>query len=599
MKKKDPSRFLFGMQHIYQEAQAAYSIDRCVVAPSPQLRDQIKAELANQRKAIQAISGEMLSLRHPLPPGMNDGLIYPGNVYSLGTSVAAVKTAAADRSPLSGIVRVIVVLVQFSDQAMTATQNHFEELFFSTGVLPNGSVREYYQEVSHGIIDIQGEVVGPYLLPQTMVEYAHGASGIGSTLPNARTMARHAAEAANPAVNFAPYDNDADNYVDAFIVIHAGPGAEVTGNSDHIWSHKWVLSGGAYNADGTNIYAYLTVPEDSKIGVCCHELGHLLFGWPDLYDTDYSSEGVGNWCLMAGGSWNGGGEIPAHASAWCKAQQGWVTVQQPTSNATINISDVKNSHTVYRLWKDGTSGNEYFLVENRQKTDFDKDLPGSGLLIWHIDEAISSNTNENHYKVALVQADGLRNLENGDNRGDAGDPYPGTASNTSFNSTSTPNSRSYGGVDTCVAINNISPSGPIMSAELVVQCKIKEGKEGKEFFKDFKDYKDRTKEYYKELKDLFEQRPAKQAEKAEEKIAPEGAGTPWALTGAPESHLEARVAALEAWMAAVQPFIQPFIDTSLRPDLRKSALSAEEDLDKTQKNAADTKRSTDTKGQDL
>ena len=37
----------------------------------------------------------------------------------------------------------------------------------------------------------------------------------------------------------------------------------------------------------------------------CHELGHAAFGLPDLYDRDYSSEGLGRWSLMAGGSWNG------------------------------------------------------------------------------------------------------------------------------------------------------------------------------------------------------------------------------------------------------------------------------------------------------
>ena len=87
-----------------------------------------------------------------------------------------------------------------------------------------------------------------------------------------------------------------------------------------------MLSGVRVRADGDQIYAYLTVPEDARIGVCAHELGHLLFGWPDLYDTDNTSDGIGNWCLMAGGSWNGGGDTPAHPSAWCKAQQEWVTV---------------------------------------------------------------------------------------------------------------------------------------------------------------------------------------------------------------------------------------------------------------------------------
>jgi len=74
----------------------------------------------------------------------------------------------------------------------------------------------------------------------------------------------------------------------------------VTGSHDDIWSHKWVLAGGARAVDHTKIFAYLTVPEDCKIGVCAHELGHLLFGFPDLYDTDSSSEGIGNWCPDGG-----------------------------------------------------------------------------------------------------------------------------------------------------------------------------------------------------------------------------------------------------------------------------------------------------------
>ena len=101
--------------------------------------------------------------------------------------------------------------------------------------------------------------------------------------------------------------------------------------------------------DQTKIYGYLTVPEDCKIGVCAHELGHLLFGFPDLYDTDNSSEGIGDWCLMSGGSWGGGGDTPVHPSAWCKVNQSWVTVENPQADATVSIDDVKNSATVYRL----------------------------------------------------------------------------------------------------------------------------------------------------------------------------------------------------------------------------------------------------------
>lgn len=101
---------------------------------------------------------------------------------------------------------------------------------------------------------------------------------------------------------------------------------------------------------------------------------------------------------MAAGSWGGGGSRPVHPSACepfhscmdclrcsleagCKANQGWVDVINETTNHQVAIGDVKTTKKVHRLWKDGdATGKEYFLVENRQTTAFDGNLPGSGLL---------------------------------------------------------------------------------------------------------------------------------------------------------------------------------------------------------------------------
>ncbi len=441
-----------------------------LVAPHPKLQRKLQTQLASIRRgAAGSVISAMITARQKHPVGMDDGAIYPGDAFPLGTSALAVRRTALDRVPLSGSVRVIVVLVDFSDQVMTRTKAAFEKLFFSEGTLPTGSVRDYFREVSNNAIDIVGEVVGPYRMPKTLSYYANGESGTGNSEPNARTLAKAAVVAANPAVNFGLYDNNGDGYVDAFIVIHAGKGAEVTGKKGDIWSHKWVLPGGAYAADGKSIYAYLTVPEDCKAGVCCHELGHLLFGWPDLYDIDSSSEGVGNWCLMGGGSWNGNGDTPAHPSAWCKSTQGWITVVNVASNKLLTIDDVKTGFKAYRLWRSGDASQEYFLVENRQRTKFDAKIPGDGLVIYHIDEAIPDNSNEAHLKVAVLQADGLRQLESAKNRGDTGDPFPGSSNNKTFKRTSNPTSLSYGGIDTKVSVTSISTSGTRMTAKVTVK----------------------------------------------------------------------------------------------------------------------------------
>ncbi|HEY9373722.1 M6 family metalloprotease domain-containing protein [Streptomyces sp.] len=493
----------------------------CAVAPSPELRQRMLDELDHLREGPSELASLLGFARTPTPLGFDDGTIFPPEAFPAGTPLETISAAAADRAPLRGTLRVAVVLVDFSDQPMTATAADIDKLFFSLGAMTHGSVREYYRDVTNGLVDLVGEVRGPFRMPQTMSWYAANNFGIARPSGPFRSpeMAKSAVEAADPSVNFAPFDNDGNGYVDAFIVVHAGPAADRTGNPGHIWSHKSVLPA-EHVSDGTKVYGYLTVSEEAKIGVCAHELGHLLFGFPDLYDTDDSSEGVGSWCLMGAGSWGGGGDIPTHPSAWCKVNQGWATAKVVTTGGSESFQDVKSSHTVHRLWKNGAGGKEYFLIENRQQTGYDASLPGEGLLIWHIDENQPNNRDENHYRVGLVQADDKRDLELNRNRGDDGDPFPGSSGNTTFSSSSTPSSNSHAGASTCVSVTRISPSAATMTASVSVSCgktpvkelkdhkdvkePIKESKEPSVEFKDFKDRKDR-KEGVKEVKEPFKE----------------------------------------------------------------------------------------------
>ena len=275
------------------------------------------------------------------------------------------------------------MLVDFPDRSMgNNSVQHFHDLFFSKGEIKAGSVTEYFSEVSGNKISLAGEVVGPFRMTKSRRYYANGDSGRSPTFPNARTLAAEALAASRHSINFGCYDNDHNGYVDAFIVIHAGRGAEVTKDHDDIWSLKWVLPS-VIPVDGVNVYGFLTIPEDAYIGVCAHELGHLLFGWPDLYDIDYSSQGIGNWCLMSGGSWGGSprGVRPCHPSAWCKASQRWVQVHTPSTNQNITLGNAASHFEVYRLWTGGdTTSKEYFLLENRAPIGFDSSLPAHGLI---------------------------------------------------------------------------------------------------------------------------------------------------------------------------------------------------------------------------
>src|SRR5262245_14503378 len=186
---------------ILQAARESDDGHRCAVSAAPQVRDQLKAALETLRGSAAVPANFILQAGQPVVIGLNDGVIIPPDAFPIGTPLSVIRSAAADRAPLRGVLRVIVVLVDFSDKHMSATQQHYKDLFFNQGGA-QPSVREYYAEVTNGLVDIQGDVVGPFRLPQTLAAYAHGASGMGAVAPNAQTMAKDALLAANPTVNF-------------------------------------------------------------------------------------------------------------------------------------------------------------------------------------------------------------------------------------------------------------------------------------------------------------------------------------------------------------------------------------------------------------
>ena len=394
------------------------------------------------------------------------------------------------KAPVVGIRKAIVILVEFSDNRADRVHHPtsaYETLLFdSTGAVPTGSMHEYYQEVSYGQFFLTGVVTDWFVLPQTNSYYAGEGFGRGEWPQNRRRLAYDAVVMADPHVDFSQFDGDGDGFVDALFIVHAGPGGEETGDSTDIWSHKWRIpanedgTGDGYMTDdGVRAYSYAMEPEEDAegnlitIGVFCHEYGHVL-GLPDLYDRDYSSEGIGNWGLMAGGSWGGDGhspELPVHFCAWSKEQLGWLTPLVVTDNVLAQpVSTVEQSPEAYKLWTDGLPGDEYFLIVNRQKIGFDVNLFNSGLLIWHVDLSVETqNDDEGHKLVDLEEADGRNDLDKGGGRGDDGDPYPGSANNRTFDLFSSPNSRTCVGDLSQVAVFNISDSQPTMTVDMEIR----------------------------------------------------------------------------------------------------------------------------------
>ena len=310
---------------------------------------------------------------------------------------------------------------------------------------------------------------GNYLIADALTKAVNATGGIGVGGPRSTN-----------ATSPGPFD--------AVIVMHAGNGNETTqGFVGDIWSIFYSQDDVIKGANPSNPTAASAgfdegdvVPETeasgitSPLGVMCHEFGHEL-GLPDLYNTGSvgGTSVVGAWELMDYGPFDGAGANPSHMGAWDKQFLNWSTPQTSSGSIVVPVVETNPTGTV-RLNVPNGGSQEYFLVEYRSKTSgaaFDRNIPNSGLLIWHIDDAITSargiaatdpslvntvNTGNPHYGVSIITADGS-NI--GLSRGGPGDPF---GNGSIF---ITPRSDNFAGQPSGISIVNISGVGsPTVSA---------------------------------------------------------------------------------------------------------------------------------------
>jgi len=406
------------------------------------------------------------------------------------------------REDVYGSFPVILGSYADSDDSENVVDQLQRELF--DGPWPTITMAEHYEQMSYGQYHLTGTVYGWYELSQTGFHYGGTNNGFNGGVGDFLT---ESLDLADVEIDFTQYDNDGDDgipnsgdddgYVDAVFFVHSGRGGETGG--PYIWSHRWTYSSatgsGPYqtndigaNGQPIKVQDYIIQPAVAggsqgsggliEIGVFSHEFGHAL-GLPDLYDTDYSSNGVGSWCLMASGSWSSPSS-PVHMSAWCKEMMGWTIPIVPDHNMTnFEIPNAEEYPIVLKLWTHGQMDSvagehgiyeswgsrvarEYYLIENRQRLGSETSLPGTGLVIWHIDNSISHNSDENHRMVDVKAAD---NHFDGSNSGDS---WPGTTNNRNFDFQTAPSSIGWAGVNTEVAVLNISDTGPTMWADIEV-----------------------------------------------------------------------------------------------------------------------------------
>ena len=359
--------------------------------------------------------------------------------------------------------RVIVLCVDFSDKpAQVSTTTIYNRFFSSTGK----TFRNYFAENSYGKYIPEGQVHGWYRAPQTLSYYVDNQNGFGTYPNNIQKLVEDLIylAAADPEIIWSSFDNDGDNVIDYVIIVHSGAEAAYTGSLADLWAHVWAISpiimwGYKFEYYAT-VSEFMSGPTDiQRTGIDSHEFGHLL-GLPDLYDYSKNSNGTGNFSLMAHGSWGENGITPVHLDAWSKYFCGFTNTLVDQSGMLL-INDAETNDINYLFTTQYS--NEYFMVENRQPTGFDAFLPAQGILVWKVNVSQLYNDNELCYKVGLVQADGLRHLENSVNYGDSGDSYPGTTINRAIGITTTPSNVLCSGTYPSFSIRTITDSASTMS----------------------------------------------------------------------------------------------------------------------------------------
>lgn len=340
-----------------------------------------------------------------------------------------------------------------------------------------GSVRDYYYDNSFQQFDPHFDILGPVDVPFACTD-AHQF--------NCDSIFFAALEALDPEVDFSQYDTDEDGTADMVFFLVAGHGSDYSANNrDYLWPHMKdftespVLDGVNFKlyACSTNMIGeeneyYIVYNNVAGIGTICHEFSHCL-GLPDFYDTDSDGSGGVNhaypltWSIMASGFKNNNGRNPAGYSLYERYALGFAQPTLIDAEGTIELPALEKSNMGYRL--NTANENEFFLIENRQRIKWDKNLPGPGMLIFRVDSInvevwennlVNANPNHNYYELLRANFNGMNDSPR--------DPFPGTTNVTSITNATQPSLRTWDGKLSHYALMNIAEADSIITFDVII-----------------------------------------------------------------------------------------------------------------------------------
>ncbi len=398
-------------------------------------------------------------------------------------------SAAGVTSTSTGTKVGLCLLIDFEDEPWTIPKEEISDFCnadFYEGYGNNGSVKSYFYDNSGGLLIYSNLVVGYIRIPNSLHPRSYYDDTSQSCFRQGNLLIRDAISVMRGWPNytseilpqFQALTTDSSNNVVALNVFFAG-------DNSGAWAYGlWPSSGGLTNVGAQELspggkkvwrYQMTEISSTLEIGLFCHENGHLLFGYPDVYDYDFdSSGGAGVFCLMNNG-WRGGN--PTQISAYLKYVAGWGTVTELTSTssmtATLTASAGLNFNHFYRYAKPESS-TEYFLFENRQAVGRDANMPSSGIAVWHVDElgdhnnqSLRTNAVHANFELTLVQADNAWDLQWNRNEGDENDLFSMNNSAAEYanqlSDYSRPNARWWDGSLSGLNVSSFSQPADVMT----------------------------------------------------------------------------------------------------------------------------------------
>lgn len=352
----------------------------------------------------------------------------------------------------------LCLLIEFSDEPATIPRDEVDAFCNQVGYKGfgnNGSVFDYFLENSEGRLRYKTLVAPYYKALQPKSYYAKKEAPFGE---RTRELLKEAlAFHKQQGFDFSSRTVDPQEGAYAINVFYAG--TVVNNWSEGLWPHASRLVAPFVLCPGVNAVDYQISAMGSALtlGTYCHENGHMLCDFPDLYQYSNQSHGVGRFCLMCGGG-NANPRNPVSVGAYLKYRAGWGTEIKLTAGMRAIAEPSTNKFFVH-----SNGAGEYFVLENRQRAGRDAALPASGLAVWHIDE-LGSNSDPNtapfghqRHECVLVQADGRTDLDDGQNDGDPTDLFQGGEAPIFFD-TSAPSSHWWDGTKSGLQIKSIDTS---------------------------------------------------------------------------------------------------------------------------------------------